>query len=543
MRMLKRLIILIMIFLFPMIVNAQSKYEVEEIKLIGQEGEAVEKEPASFTDGKLNINVKLNNPGDSLKYQLKIKNISNTQYIININTNQLSDEYIKYNVEYGDNNPIINPSETKIIQLSIKMEKDVPPQMLMVNQGVYTDKKTINISLTKDDEVEKNPNTKNDIIIIFLLMLALITLFILVIKHDKMRSLLSVLLIVYLLIPPQIIAIEQIDLIIESEVEINKQDTYTVKQFDSSINDYVYNDYNFAKGMTLGDFAEFNKNHEFPGFFNINEVCGSYTYHDYGYERCMEEIDNPDACIAEHPNGYGYGSGDDYYTAPIMNSQSGYYTFFKCCLSGNTIIETKSKKTKKRKKKKLKDLTYDDLVLVWDFDNGCLEWGEPLWIQEPEEVPFYYELTFDDGTVLEVIGDHKIYNADLDVFVNCIEDNEFEIGSHTINDKNEILTLISKERINKVNYAYNVITKNHINVFANSVLTSWRINNLYSIESKKYQKEHSVARVDLDKDKIPEEYYKYLRLSEIPYNLDGTMKDTQEYIYNLVNRLERNKRK
>ena len=56
MRMLKRLIILIMIFLFPMIVNAQSKYEVEEIRLIGQEGEAVEKEPASFTDGKLNIN-------------------------------------------------------------------------------------------------------------------------------------------------------------------------------------------------------------------------------------------------------------------------------------------------------------------------------------------------------------------------------------------------------------------------------------------------------------------------------------------------------
>ena len=539
MKKMKRLLMLTLFFI-PIMVFAQSKYEVSEINLIEKEGEATENEKASFSNGKLHINIKLNNPGEYLKYEIKIRNTSNSQYIMNVNTSDLSDEYIKYIVEYENNSPIINPNETKTIYLLIKMEKDVPMQLLMDNNGVYNDKKTINFSLNNDDVIAQNPETKNDIIIIFLLIIITVILFTLIMKSKKVRFLLSVLLIIYLLIPPQIIAIEKVDFVIESEVEINKQDTYTIKEYNYDTADYDYNNYSFIKGMRGIDYINLNSDQHLGGFYiSPTKIgCDRYEYYDYEFEKCLEETSDYMTCTERMPN----VNNNDFYLSSIQNSQSGYYVFVSCCLSGETIVETKNKKTKKRKRKKLKDLTYDDLVLVWDFDNGCLEWAEPLWIQEPEEVPFYYELTFDDGTVLEVIGDHKIYNADIDKFVNCIENNEFEVGSHTINDKDEVLTLISKERVDKINYAYNVITMNHINIFANSVLTSWKINNLYDIESRQFKKDNTI-KVELDKDKIPENYYQYLRLSEIPYDLCENMKDTQEYIYDLVNKLEKKKKK
>ena len=55
-------------------------------------------------------------------------------------------------------------------------------------------------------------------------------------------------------------------------------------------------------------------------------------------------------------------------------------------------------------------------------------------------------------------------------------------------------------------------------------------------------KNDNVEKVTLDKDKIPEDYDKYLRLSEIPADLYGTEKKTQEKIYELVTKLENNKK-
>ena len=542
MNIIKRIILLTIVLLSPIIVNAQSKYEISKIEIIDKVGEAKEKEKASFSNGKLNIDVELANPGDSLKYQVSIKNTTNGQIIMNVNTNELSNEFIKYTVEYENNNPIINPNQTKTIQLSIKMDKDISPQELMLNDGIYIDNKTINISLNNNNNnnnnIENNPNTFNNIIIILSIILITLILLSLLIKFKKARTILSILLIIYLLIPPQIIAIEEIDISIESKVEINKQDFYTIKEYEN--NEYVYKQYPYVKGMTINEYIEINNQNEIVGGLrSIN--CSNIMFSQYEYEECINETNDSYICRGRYPDGINIEAYDNV----INNSSTGFYYiyFHGCCLSGETEIETKNKKTKKRKKKKLKDLTYDDLVLVWDFDNGCLDWAEPLWIQEKEKVPFYYELLFDDGTKLEIIGDHKIYDVDLDKFINCIEDDEFKVGSHTINDKNEIITLVSKERIEKENYAYNVITKNHINVFANGILTSWKINNLYDIKSKKYIKDNNTPRVELDKEKIPEDYYKYLRLSEIPYNLYETMENTQNKIYDLVNRLEKKKRK
>ena len=533
----KKIAILILLALMlPVYVNAQAKYEVESISLIETEGSAAEKNPATFKNGKLIIDAELKEQGDYLKYHINIKNTSNSDLSVNVNTSELNNNYIKYSVNYEDDNPIIDKNKTKKIELLIKMEEAIPTQDLLANNGIYIDKKTISISLNhnKSDNIDTNPLTANNLLITILLIVLLIIIatisLTMLIKYKKMRKFITIFLIVYASIPPHIIALEKVDLVIESNIEVNKKDTYTIRSYVNS--QLVYTDYFYVKGMTGLDYLEFNSDGTKGGFYIAPNFynCDSYGFTYYGMSSCLNE-NNYNYCSEKYPSIY-------FYTSEIQSSSVGYYYYTSCCLTGNAIVETMDKKTKKRKKKKLKDLSYDDLILVWDFDNGCLAWAEPLWIQKPEEVEAYYELKFDNGTILEIIGDHKIYNSDLNRFVNCIEDNEFEIGSHTINENNEVLTLISKERIEKPNIAYNVISKNHINVIANGLITTWKINNLYEIEDNKYNKDTNIPRVELDKNMIPEEYFEYLRLQEIPYNLKGSMEETQKYIYNLIEKLQ-----
>ena len=54
--------------------------------------------------------------------------------------------------------------------------------------------------------------------------------------------------------------------------------------------------------------------------------------------------------------------------------------------------------------KKIEDINYDDELLVWDFDNGCFATAKPSWISKPQLYPYYYKITLEDGTQLDLIG-------------------------------------------------------------------------------------------------------------------------------------------
>ena len=80
-----------------------------------------------------------------------------------------------------------------------------------------------------------------------------------------------------------------------------------------------------------------------------------------------------------------------------------YFTMRICCFPAETMVsvvveeeDEKGKKTKKLKKKKIKDLTYDDDLLVWDFDKGCLAIAKPLWLKKSEEIDEVNVLKFSD---------------------------------------------------------------------------------------------------------------------------------------------------
>lgn len=187
---------------------------------------------------------------------------------------------------------------------------------------------------------------------------------------------------------------------------------------------------------------------------------------------------------------------------------------FDCfpCFVYNTSILLANGETKP-----VQDITYSDKLLVWDFDNGCYTTAYPLWIKKTQTSSYYYRCEFANGIVLKLVGSdgkcHRIFNVD---------DNRFESATDCVGKRvmttNGITTLLSCERVDEVVKFYNIITERHINLFAEDVLTSCRLNNLYPIKDMKFIKENRETIPVEAYDNISVNYYENLRLAE--HNLD-----------------------
>ena len=214
-----------------------------------------------------------------------------------------------------------------------------------------------------------------------------------------------------------------------------------------------------------------------------------------------------------------------------------YYCDTDFCLSGDTEVEVYDKKKKKRKKKKLRDITPDDLILCWDFDIGEFVFVEPLWIMAQSVSNRYYLLKFSDGSELKVIGDHRVFDVDRGEFINAGNENELVIGSHVFNSNGEIVELTSWETINEEIDAYNVITKYHMNLFANGILTSCNFSNIYPIKDMKYVVNNNEKIIADDLIGIDKKYIDGLRLEDVSVNYKGNKESTINYIREYVNRM------
>lgn len=209
-------------------------------------------------------------------------------------------------------------------------------------------------------------------------------------------------------------------------------------------------------------------------------------------------------------------------------------SWWTSCLIAGTLV-TLANGTKK----KIEDLTYEDELLVWDFDNACMASAKPLWLQKEQKAEKYNLLKFSDGNVLKTINQHRILNIEKGKFTYPMTD-ETPIGTTTLNDKGEKVKLVSKEIIEeKVTY-YNLITKYHMNAFTGGILTSCRFSNLYPIKDMKYVKDDRKLVGPEEYLNIPKEYYEGLRLAEQPKEVNRENDDIShaktitEYVENLI---------
>ena len=179
-------------------------------------------------------------------------------------------------------------------------------------------------------------------------------------------------------------------------------------------------------------------------------------------------------------------------------------------------------------KKAIENIVYTDILMVWDFDNGLFSEATPLWIKKVETTTQYNLLTFSDGTRLKTINQHRIFNKEKGMFTYPMTE-DTPVGTTTFNAEGEEVKLTSKEIIIEEVEYYNIITNRHMNLFANSILTSCRYNNIYPIAAMKFMKEERPIVPRSVYASIPDIYYDGLRLSEQVISVE----DTINYVNNM----------
>lgn len=185
------------------------------------------------------------------------------------------------------------------------------------------------------------------------------------------------------------------------------------------------------------------------------------------------------------------------------------YTYEPCYLRG-TLITLADGSTKV-----VEEISYEDGLLVWDFDNSCFTSAKPLWIKQAQTTKRYYRFKFADGTEIGLVGQngkcHRLFNVEKQEFISGTD---FHIGEHTFNDKGEVVKLIGIEIVEQEVEFYNIVTDFHMNCFANGLLTSTQYNNVYPIKDMKFVKDNREV-VPFESFKgIPKKFYDGMRLGE-----------------------------
>ena len=170
--------------------------------------------------------------------------------------------------------------------------------------------------------------------------------------------------------------------------------------------------------------------------------------------------------------------------------------------------------------KNIEDITYEDELLVWDFDNGCFATAKPLWIKKKQITEEYNIIKFDNGIELKTIDNHRIFNMESQKFTYTMNEEDTPIGTTTFLEDGTTAKLVKRKVVKEeVNY-YNVITDYHINLFANGILTSCRLNNLYKIENMKFIKDDRKLAQREEFKNISDKYFYGLRLAEQPKEIN-----------------------
>ena len=184
-------------------------------------------------------------------------------------------------------------------------------------------------------------------------------------------------------------------------------------------------------------------------------------------------------------------------------------------------------------KKKIQDITYNDKLLVWDFDNGCMNIDNVFWIKKEEIADYYYHITLENGNTIDLIGTngkcHRLFNYDDQIFESATD----LIGKN-IYTRQGIFKVIDCVRINESCKFYNIITENHINLFANDMLTSCKYNNALPIVNMRFVKDN----VEIDSMKLRKlmlaglknDDIKWYNVLKLQYNNDKSIEDTIKYI-------------
>lgn len=162
--------------------------------------------------------------------------------------------------------------------------------------------------------------------------------------------------------------------------------------------------------------------------------------------------------------------------------------------------------------KKFRDLDINDRIMVWDFDEGRIDFASLLWKTEARRIKGYYLLKTENKEI-KVIKNHRFFCPELGRFERATDLVGKQIWTDTGTER-----VISCNRVEEeVDYC-NAISYYHLNVIVNGFLTSCGFNNIYPIKDMRFQTEEKRNRgtsLSYWQEKgIPQKWYDGMRLNE-----------------------------
>ena len=156
-------------------------------------------------------------------------------------------------------------------------------------------------------------------------------------------------------------------------------------------------------------------------------------------------------------------------TGDIVITATGTANGGVCLLEGTPILLANGKT------KNIEDVTYDDLLKVFDHTTGKTTYVYPIWLEKKQINNKYTKVTLEDNTIIKFAKNHTMYNADKNMYASVLDREELNVGDHVYKLKNNKLVKVKVKKIETINekaYSYNIVSTIHYNVFANGTLTS-----------------------------------------------------------------------
>ena len=176
------------------------------------------------------------------------------------------------------------------------------------------------------------------------------------------------------------------------------------------------------------------------------------------------------------------------------------------CLAADTLITMGDQTTKQ-----IKDLKVGDQVLTFNHDQGCLETKPILWKYPLHTAECYNLITFEDGSIIKTVQDHRLYSVSRKSYVKSTHLQIDEL----IKTAKGTAVVKSIEKINQSIEFNNALSFYNMNLFANGVLTGCGLNNIYHFDNNDvFVKDNRNLRKINDYRDIPQTWFDGLRLSE-----------------------------
>ena len=229
----------LILFLIPFMVLAEecdvSNITITSMKPNKIEGNTEVISDPTFEGRTINLNLKMYDVGDSISYDMTIKNDSNEDYMIDEDTFKTDSDYIEYTLKTKDNTNVVKANSTKEVSLIVTYKNEIDDSLLTNNK--FNASNSLKLSLNTNDKEKpldvittndvkkidvKNPLTSNNSISLVAIMLLIVALLIFVSLLFKKRFGKYTFLFILFMVIPTVYAICKCDIEVDANIEIEK---------------------------------------------------------------------------------------------------------------------------------------------------------------------------------------------------------------------------------------------------------------------------------------------------------------------------------